>query len=94
MPAGWIERLKGEGIKQWAYDKLVAGDVVFVSDRFKQGFPVVAEIQLTEADVKRFVGIEKGVTIIMRCKDKSKAIDDPHAQFSFNEISFHLECVN
>ena len=59
MPAGWIEKLKGEGIKHLAYDKLVAGDVVFVSDRFKQGFPVVAEIQLTDNDVKRFAGIEK-----------------------------------
>jgi hypothetical protein len=42
----------------------VAGDVVFVSDRVKQGFPVVAEIQLIDDDVKRFAGIEKGVTLI------------------------------
>jgi hypothetical protein len=47
MPAGWIEKLKGEGIKHLAYDKLVAGDVVFVGSRG----PVVAEIQLTDDDV-------------------------------------------
>jgi len=94
MPAGWIEKLKGEGIKHWAYDKLVAGDVVFAGDRGWQGFPVVAEIQLTVEDVKRFAGIEKGVTIIMCAEDRSKDIADPQQQLPFDEIKFYLECVN
>jgi len=94
MPAGWIEKLKGEGIKQWAYDKLVAGDVDFVGDRGWQGFPVVAEIPLTDDDVNRFAGIEKGVTIIMCPVDRSKDIADPQQQVSFDEIKFYLECVN
>ncbi|MGD9173318.1 MAG: hypothetical protein PVF29_04105 [Desulfobacterales bacterium] len=94
MPAGWIERLKGEGVKKWAYDKLVAGDVIFVGDRCKQGFPVVAEIQLADDDVKRFVGIEKGVTIILCAEDRSKDIADPQQQLLFDEIKFYLECVN
>jgi hypothetical protein len=93
MPAGWIEKLKGEGIKHWAYDKLMAGDVVFVSDRGKQGYPKVAEIQLTDEDVSRFAGLEHGVTIIMRHKDNSQAIDDPQSEYSFDEIVFYLECV-
>ena len=93
MPLGWIQKLEGEGIKQWAYDKLMAGDVVFVSDRIKQGFPVVAEIQLSDLDRKRFAGIEKGVTIIMYHKDKLKAIDSGDS-YSFDEIAFYLECMN
>lgn len=94
MPAGWIEKLKGEGIKHWAYDKLVAGDVVFVGDRGWKGFPVVAEIQLTDEDVKRFAGIEKGVTIIMCPVDRSKDIANPQQRVPFDEIKFYLECVN
>ena len=90
MPAGWIEKLKGEGIKHLAYDKLVAGDVVFVGSRG----PVVAEIQLSDEDVKRFAGIEKGVTIIMCPVDRSKDIADPQQRVSFDEIKFYLECVN
>jgi hypothetical protein len=54
---------------------------------------VVAEIQLTDDDVGRFAGLENGVTIIMRHKDKSKAIDDPQSEYSFDEIVFYLECV-
>ena len=93
MPAGWIQKLEGEGIKQWAYDKLLAGDVVFIGDRIKQGFPVVAEIHLSDHDRRWFAGFEKGVAIIMHHKDKSKAIDTGDS-YSFDEIAFYLECVN
>lgn len=71
----------------------MAGDVVFASDRGKQGYPKVAEIQLTDDDVRRFAGLENGITIIMRHKDNSKAIDDPRSEYSFDEIVFYLECV-
>ena len=94
MPAGWIEKLKDDRIKHWAYDKLVAGEVDFVGDRGWQGFPVVAEIPLTDNDVKRFAGIEKGVTIIMCLVDRSKEIADPHQRVSFDEVKFYLECVD
>ena len=55
---------------------------------------MVAEIQLTDDDVKQFVGIEKSFTIIMCAEDRSKDIADPQQQLPFDEIKFYLECVN
>ena len=33
--AGWIEKLKGEDIKQWAFDRLLSIYVVFSGDQGK-----------------------------------------------------------
>jgi hypothetical protein len=92
MPFAWIEKLENERVKKWAYDQLVKGEVLWAGDRRDYGC-VVAEIPLTDEDIERF-DISKGVTILLCPADRSRAIDDPLAQFSIDDIEFDLECVD
>ena len=93
MPKAWIEKNTSAQVKRWAFNQLKAGDVVFAGDRQKEGYPVVAEIEVANEDIKSFApDLDNAVTIIMFHKDL-KPIDDPGADYGFNDITFHLECV-
>jgi hypothetical protein len=91
MPKTWIEQLKNEQVKKWAYTQLLEGNVLWAGGRRDYGY-VVAEIQLTDKDIKRF-DIQKGVTIIAYHKDKSKAIDS-WGKYSIDDIVFDVECCD
>lgn len=92
MPKTWIEQLKSEQVKQWAYDQLVKGTVLWAGDRKEYGC-VVAEVPLDDVDRKRF-DLPHGDTIIMYNVDKLKAIDEPGARYPIKEIVFDLECCD
>jgi hypothetical protein len=93
MPISWIEKNTTAQVKTWAFNQLKARDVVFAGDRQKEGYPVVAEIDVANEDIKRFApDLDNAVTVIMFHKDL-KPIDDPGADYGFNDITFHIECV-
>ncbi len=93
MPISWIEKNTTAQVKTWAFNQLKAGDVVFAGDRQKEGYPVVAEIEVANEDIKSFApDLDNAVTNIMFHKDL-KPIDDPGADYGFNDITFHIECV-
>jgi hypothetical protein len=93
MPISWIEKNTTAQVKTWAFNQLKAGDVVFADDRQKEGYPVVAEIDVAKEDIKSFApDLDNAVTVIMFHKDL-KPIDDPGADYGFNDITFHIECV-
>ena len=93
MPISWIEKNTTAQVKTWAFNQLKAGDVVFAGDRQKEGYPVVAEIDVANEDIKRFApDLDNAVTVIMFRKDL-KPIDDPGSDYGFNDITFHIECV-
>ena len=54
----------------------------------------MAEIPVSDDDIKRFApALDKAVTVIMFHKDL-KPLDDPDADYDFNEIVFHVECCD
>jgi hypothetical protein len=91
VPKTWIEQLKNEQVKKWAFNQLLEGKVIFASDRKDYGC-VVAEIQLTDQDLLRF-DIPKAVNIIVYHKNKSKAIDS-WGKYSIDDVKFDLESVD
>ena len=88
-----IEKLENQEAKQWAFDLLQKGDVLWAADRQNEGYPVVAEIPLADNE-KALFNIPKALTILMHHKDKSKAIDDPEATYQLDEIVFDVETVD
>jgi len=92
VPKGWIERLQNEQVKQWAFDQLLEGNVLWAGGRRDYGC-VVAEIQLTDKDIKRF-DMPRGATIIMLSADRSKTIDDPEARHSIDDVIFDVENIS
>ena len=84
-----IKPLTNEKAKDWAYDYLVKGDVLWAGDRQREGYPIVAEVPLDDADRKRF-DLPRADTIIMHNVDKSKAIDEPGTTYPIEDIVFDV----
>lgn len=80
-------------VKQWAYDLFKSGEVIFSRNIDKQGFPVVAEITVTDEDVKNYApDLDKAITIIIFSEGIS--IDDPSYDFQIEELEFRIECID
>ena len=93
MPISWIEKNTSFRVKQWAYDLFKSGEVLFSGVRGKQGIPVVAEITVTDEDVKNLTpDLNKAITIIIFSEGIS--IDDPSYDFQIEELEFRIKCVD
>ena len=94
MPNVWIEKNTTARVKEWAFNLFKQGAFSLAGGRQPDGYPVVAEIPVSNDDIKRFApALDKAVTVIMFHKDL-KPIDDPDADYDFNEIVFHVECCD
>lgn len=91
MPKTWIEQLKNERVKKWAFNQLLEGKVLWAGERKDYGC-VVAQIPLTDAETARF-NLPKAVNIIAHHRDKSKGIDS-WEKYSIDDIKFDLETVD
>ncbi len=90
MPRAWIEKNVSQKIKLWAFDRLHIKDVLFATNRDKQGFPTVAEIPVSDANDEKFHEFQKVTTVIMFAPGVA-AIDDPDYDFKLDDIQFFLE---
>ena len=93
MPRVWIEKTTTQRVKEWAFSLLKSHDVVFVGYRQHEGYPVVAEIEVMDADRLRFKpDLDKTFRIIMFAP--GAPIDDPDLDFEIDDILFHVECYD
>ena len=93
MPRAWIEKTTTQRVKEWAFSLLKSHDVVFVGYRQHEGYPVVAEIEVMDADRLRFKSdLDKALRIIMIAP--GAPIDDPDLDFEIDDIIFHVECYD
>ena len=92
MPTSWIEKNTTVRVKQWAFNHLKYGDMVFAVDRQKDGYPVVAEVLVSDKDMERFEpDLDKAVTVIMFAAG-ARRIDASDTDFDIGDIVFHVEC--
>ena len=94
MQTTWIEKNTTTRVKKWAFNHLKYGDMVFAADRQKDGYPVVAEVLVSDKDMERFKpDLDKAVTVIMFAAG-ARRIDAPGADFDISDIVFHVECCD
>jgi hypothetical protein len=87
------EKLTSQRVMRWAYDLYCKGGVFYAGDRQEDGYPVVAEITLSDDDLARFEpDLDKALTIIMHHKDHvNNPIDDSEARYPIEDIIFDVE---
>ena len=95
MPKAWIEKCESQRVQKWAYDLYCKSTVLYATDRQKFGHPAVAEIPVTDDDIKRFSPVlDKAVTIIIYHRDFIHKPIDAEAKYPMEDIIFDVKFVD